>query len=93
MNRTECKKYLNRAYKNLTYRGIEINIENVETEIKNEMNREYKFIIPYCKVAINTLKNSATKITGKQLMNEIDVIARLYKLEQVIDVAKKLEKN
>jgi len=90
MNKAECKKYLNRAYKNLHNRGIEINIENVETEIKNEMKTEYKFIIPYCKVAINTLKNSATKITGKELINEIDVIARLYKFEQVLDAAKKL---
>lgn len=52
MNKNECKKYIKRASKSLEYQNKNINYENLEIEMKKEINKEVKLYITYGKVAI-----------------------------------------
>ncbi len=90
MNKVECKKYLKRTLKSLTYQRKSINYKNLEEEMGKEMNYDVKVYTAYAKLSLYTLLNSNTDITSKQLCKEIDVIPKIYQFSDVIEKAKKL---
>ena len=79
MNKNECKKYLKRAYKHLKMQGTKINTENIELEMRKVIEHETKIYVEYAKAAINTINNSATEISPKELDAEVDVIVKIFK--------------
>lgn len=91
MNKNECKKYIKRASKSLEYQYKDINYENLEIEMRKEINKEVKLYVAYGKVAIETLKSSANKINSKDLALEVDTLSRLYTDSQIIQKSKILK--
>lgn len=88
MNKQECKKYLKRAYYRLIKQSKSMTPENIAIAMKNEIDYENEIYIAYAKLAMHNLNNSATVITAKQLVSQIDVIPRIYKQQ---DIVKKLK--
>lgn len=79
MNKIECKKYLRRAYKSIVNSNKEITPENIENEMKKEIKKEALEYIEYSKMAVNNMLNSANSIiTLNDLLEEIDVLIKLY---------------
>lgn len=79
MNKIECKKYLRRAYKNIVNSNKEITPENIENEMKKEIKKQASEYIEYSKMAVNNMLNSANSIiTLNDLLEEIDVLIKLY---------------
>lgn len=90
MNKIECKKYIRRAYERLSYQGKSMNPENLAKEMEKEINNESKIYIAYAKIAMHNLNNSANDITAKDLIEQIDVIHKLYSKIDVIIKAENL---
>ena len=91
VNKTECKKYLARAYKQAILHNKSITTQNIETEMINVINNQAKEYIAYCKIAIYNLQNSAnSSIKLKDLYDEIEILPDLYNSTSAIKRAKKL---
>lgn len=91
MNKSECKKYIKKAYNNIKEQNKSITLNNLENEMKKELNNDCKIYIAYSKMALYTLLKSATDITVKELSNEIDVIVRLYDKDCIINKTKNIK--
>lgn len=91
MNKADCKKYLKRAYKQSIIHNKSITPKNIEEEIKNAMLEQSVEYIAYSKIAINNMENSANDvITLKDLLEEIDILPKIYTKIAAIDRAKNL---
>jgi len=90
MNKNECKKYINRACCRLLSQNKSMTSENLEIEMKKVINDEADVYIAYGKLAIHNLKKSATEITIRELLKQIDVIPKIYNQIDVIIKSKKL---
>ena len=90
MNKSECKKYINRAYRELTRQSKTISSENIAKEMERRIEEEKDMYIAYAKVAIHNLDNSASKITAKQLAGQIDVLPRIYNEDTILIKAKSI---
>lgn len=90
MNKSECKKYIKRAYSRMAFQSKEMTPENIAIEMEREIKNESKYFIAYAKLAMHNLNNSASEITAKQLEAQIDVIPKVYNEVEVIIKAKEL---
>ena len=91
VNKTECKKYLARAYKRAILHNKSITTQNIETEMINVINNQAKEYIAYCKIAIYNWQNSAnSSIKLKDLYDEIEILSDLYNNTSAIKRAKEL---
>lgn len=79
MNKSDCKKYLKRAYKQIIAHNKSITSENIENEMKKVMEEQVLEYIAYSKIAVHNMQKSANEIiTLKDLEGEIDVLPRIY---------------
>ena len=79
MNRQDCKKYIKRAYKNLINSNKEITSDNMEKEMIKEIKKQGSEYIAYSKIAVSNMLNSANSlITLNDLLEEIDVLVKIY---------------
>lgn len=90
MNKTELKKYIKRAYARMKYQSKTMTPENIAIEMDREIKNESKIYIAYAKLAMHNLNKSASKVTAKQLADQIDVIPNVYSQIDVMLKAKKL---
>lgn len=91
MNKTECKKYLRRAYKSVIEWNKSITPQNIEEEIRKEMGYEINAIIAYSKIAVYNMQNSGNiEITIDDLTAQIDEITKIYPKYIAIQKAKNL---
>lgn len=84
MNKTELKKYIKRAYARMKYQSKAMTPENIAIEMDREIKNESKIYIAYAKVAIHDLNKSASDITAKQLVSEINCLAKIYNQQDVM---------
>ena len=79
MNKQDCKKYIKRAYKNLIDSNKEITPDNMEKEMIKEIKKQGSEYIAYSKIAVSNMLNSANSlITLNDLLEEIDVLVKIY---------------
>ena len=79
MNKQDCKKYIKRAYKNLINSNEEITPDNMEKEMIKEIKKQGSEYIAYSKIAVSNMLNSANSlITLNDLLEEIDVLVKIY---------------
>ena len=78
MNKNECKKYMKRAYARLLFYSKTMNPKNLAIEMEREIKNESKVYIAYAKLAMHNLNKSASDITAKQLVSEINYISKVY---------------
>lgn len=78
MNKTECKKYVRKAFNKMKANNMELTPKNMEKCMREVINNETRLYVAYGKMAMHILNNSATTISAKQLVSEIDVIPKLY---------------
>ncbi len=79
MNKQDCKKYIKRAYKNLMNSNKEITPDNMEKEMIKEIKKQGSEYIAYSKIAVSNMLNSANStITLNDLLEEIDVLVKIY---------------
>ena len=79
MNKQDCKKYIKRAYKNLINSNKEITPDNIENEMIKEIKKQGSEYIAYSKIAVSNMLNSANSIiTLNDLLEEIDVLVKIY---------------
>ena len=79
MNKQECKKYIKRAYKNLINSNKEITPDNIENEMIKEIKKQGSEYIAFSKLAVSNMLSSAnTTITLNDLLEEIDVLVKIY---------------
>lgn len=90
MNKNECKKYLKKAFYTMLHQGKNMTENNLEIEMNKIIADEAKVYISYGKLAMHILTNSATEISAKQLIAQIDIIPKLFTKQQVLDKAKKI---
>lgn len=90
MNKNECKKYINRACCRLLSQNKSMTSENLEIEMKKVINDEADVYIAYGKLAIHNLNKSATEITIRELLKQIDVIPKIYNPKDIIIKSKKI---
>lgn len=90
MNKTELKKYIKRAYARMKYQSKAMTPENIAIEMDREIKNESKIYIAYAKLAMHDLNKSASKVTAKQLVAQIDVIPNIYSQIDVMFKAKNL---
>ena len=90
MNKTELKKYIKRAYARMKYQSKAMTPENIAIEMNREIKNESKIYIAYAKLAMHDLNKSASKVTAKQLVAQIDVIPNIYSQIDVMLKAKNL---
>lgn len=90
MNKTELKKYIKRAYARMKYQSKAMTPENIAIEMDREIKNESKIYIAYAKLAMHDLNKSASKVTAKQLVAQIDVIPNIYSQIDVMLKAKNL---
>ena len=91
MNKNECKKYLKKAYKQVIAHNKSITPKNIEDEMKKVIDEQGVEYIAYAKIAVDNMKTSANEvITIKDLINEIDVIPRIYTTLSAIKKAENL---
>lgn len=90
MNKRECKKYVRRAFYELCSRNMTKNPTNLEICMKKVINEDTRKYMAYGKMAMYNLNNSATVITAKQLIEEIDVIPKIYNEIDLINKAERL---
>ncbi len=85
MNKSECKKYLKKAYKQAIALNKSITPKNIEDEMKRAIKDQALEYIAYSKIAVRNMQESGnTTITLKDLMGEIDVLPRIYtKIEAI----------
>lgn len=90
MNKYQCKKYIKKAYCNIKEQNKTLTIENLEMEIKRQIEKEAGIYIDCAKIALNNLSHSANDISAKDLIEQVDVILRLYNERQIVLEANKL---
>lgn len=90
MNKVECKKYIRNALKKISAKNISISEENLERCMKEAISDESRLYVAYGKMALHILKNSATEINAKTLINELDVIQRLYSDYEIINITERM---
>ena len=90
MNKTELKKYIKRAYARMKYQSKAMTPENIAIEMDREIKNESTIYIAYAKLAMHDLNKSASKVTAKQLVAQIDVIPNIYSQIDVMLKAKNL---
>lgn len=90
MNKTECKRYIKKAYMQLLSKRKDINIENIKLEMLKVMHSELNEYIAYMKIGMHNLQRSANDISVYDLMAQIDVIPEIYSKEDLIFKADKL---
>jgi len=91
MNKNECKKYLKKAYKQVIAHNKSITPKNIEDEMKKVIDEQGIEYIAYAKIAVDNMKTSANEvITIKDLINEIDVLPRIYTTLSAIKKAENL---
>ena len=79
MNKQDCKKYIKRAYKNLINSNKEITPDTMEKEMIKEIKKQGSEYIAYSKIAVSNMLNSANSlITLNDLLEEIDVLVKIY---------------
>lgn len=91
MNKNECKKYLKRACDNLRIQNKDITLRTLEIEIKKEVDKEVDLYIAYIKIALDFLKSSANKITDKDLIEEIDILPKIYSEKEIVEKSEKIK--
>lgn len=90
MNKTECKKYLRKAFNNIKKQNKSITIENLENEMRKQINKESENYIDCSKIALNNLLNSANDIKVADLIGQVDIVTQIYDERQLIIQASKL---
>ena len=92
MNKTICKKYIKKAYSQLIRYNKSITEKHIEEEMKDVINEDMKEYIAYSKIAVNNMKNSCLfeKIKLKDLLDEIDILPKIYTKVAAIEKARKL---
>ena len=79
MLKSQSKKYIKRAYKNLINSNKEITPDNMEKEMIKEIKKQGSEYIAYSKIAVSNMLNSANStITLNDLLEEIDVLVKIY---------------
>ena len=91
MNKTECKKILKKAYKQAIAHNKNTTPSSIEEEMKNVLKEHGLEYIAYSKIAINNMQNSANDIiTLKDLLEEIDILPRIYTKRLAIEKSKNI---
>lgn len=91
MNKVECKKYLKRAYKQVIAHNKSITPRNIEDEMKSVIDEQRLEYIAFAKIAADNMQNCANEdITLRDLINEIDVLPRIYTTLSAIQKAENL---
>lgn len=91
MNKSECKKYIKRAYTQLLAQNKDITSENIEKSILDVMEEQSKEYIAFAKIAVFNMQNSANDVIRlKDLLEEIDILPKLYTPISAIEQAKKI---
>lgn len=91
MNKNECKKYLKKAYKQVIAHNKSITPKNIEDEMKKVIDEQGVEYIAYAKIAVDNMKTSANEvITLRDLLNEIEVLPRIYTTLSAIKKAENL---
>ena len=91
MNKIECKKYLKRAYKRLKVKNKSITPKNIEDEMVKVISKQALEYVSYAKIATYNMLNSANKNFGvEDLLEEIDVIGKIYSKDKAFEKAKNL---
>lgn len=91
MNKADCKKQLKKAYKQVIAQNKEITTKSIEEEMKKVMQEQMLEYIAYSKLAVSTLKNSGNEvITLKHLLEEIDVLPKIYTKIKAIQISENL---
>lgn len=91
MNKTECKKYLRKAYKNVIAHNKSITPKNIEDEMKNVIEEQGIEYIAFAKIAVDNMKNCANDVIKiEDLVAEIDALTRIYSEYHAIEKAKNL---
>lgn len=91
MNKSECKRYLKKAYKQVIAHNKSITPKNIEEEMKNVIKEQADEYISYSKIAVDTMQNSANDIiTLHDLLEEIDILPKIYTKVTAISMARNL---
>lgn len=91
MNKSECKKYLRKAYKKVIVHGKDITPKNIEEDMKRILEEQGQEYIAYSKIAVRNIQNSANgTIDLKNLLGEIDILPQIYTKVMAIDRAKNI---
>lgn len=90
MNKIECKKYIRKAFRKMKNQNKSMTPQNLAIEMERAIKEDSSMYIAYGKIAMHLLNKSATQITAKQLVSEVDVIPIIYNSEEIILNAKKL---
>ena len=91
MNKYQCKKYIKKAYCNIKGQNKTLTIENLEKEIRREIEKEAGIYIDCAKIALNNLSHSANDISAKDLIGQVDVILKIYDERKMVLEANKLQ--
>lgn len=89
MNKTECKKYLRKAFNNIKKQNKTITIENLEREMNKIIEIDSNIYIDYSKIALKNLLAAPNEITAQNLTEQIDIIQKIYTERQIILKANK----
>lgn len=89
MNKTECKKYLRKAFNNIKKQNKTITIENLEREMNKIIEIDSNIYIDYSKIALKNLLAAPNEITAQNLTEQIDIIQKIYTERQIILEANK----
>ena len=90
-NKTECTKYLRRAYKQIIAHNKSVTTKNIEDEMKEVIKQQSEEYIAFAKIAVDNMRTSANGfISIEDLINEIDVLPRIYTKLEAIEKAKNL---
>lgn len=90
MNKIECKKYIRKAFRKMKNQNKSMTPQNLAIEMERAIKEDSSMYIAYGKIAMHLLNKSATQITAKQLVSEVDVIPIIYNSEEIVLNAKKL---
>lgn len=91
LNKTECKKYLRKAYKQAIAHNKSITPKNIEDEMKEVIKQQSEEYIAFAKIAVDNMQTSANGLINiEDLMGEIDVLPRIYTKIEAIEKAKNL---
>ena len=89
MNKTECKKYLRKAFNNIKKQNKTITIENLEREMNKIIEIDSNIYTDYSKIALKNLLAAPNEITAQSLTEQIDIIQKIYTERQIILEANK----
>lgn len=89
MNKTECKKYLRRAFNNIKKQNKSLTPDNLEIEMKKIIEIDANIYIDYSKIALKNLLIAPNEVTAQSLTQEIDIIQKIYTERQIILEANK----